>query len=82
MASARLLEYKRRADKIPKLPKAIGRSYIMSINSAEYDRVFRRTQSAKMAALAWEGRPSKWRAVCRDVALFIGFCMIIALACF
>jgi hypothetical protein len=78
MASARLLEYKRRADKIPVAPK--GRPYVMSINSAEHDRVFRRTQSTKMAALRWEKREPKLRSICRDIALFIGFCIIVAIA--
>ena len=74
MASAKLLEYKRRADKIPKLPKAKGRPYIISINSAEYDRVFRRQQSAKMAALAWEREPhwKSWAAaICAAVFIII-----------
>ena len=73
MASSRLLEFKRRADKIPTAPK--GRPYVISINSAEHDRVFRRTQSAKMAAREWE-RPIEptW------AAWMAGFCIIAFIA--
>ena len=81
MASAKLLEYKRRASNIPANPanapepsKRIGRPFVMSINSAEYDRVFRRQQSAKMAALAWEREPhwKSWAAaICAAIFIII-----------
>jgi hypothetical protein len=82
MASARLLTYQRAAAKIPTLPK--GRSYTMSVNSDFHDRVFRRTQSAKMGNLAWEGRTKALRSWCEIAALgagltvFMAFCVLLA----
>ena len=81
MASGQLLYYQRAAAKIPpnpanapELPKRTGRPFVMSINSAEYDRVFRRQQSAKMAALAWEREPhwKSWAAaICAAIFIII-----------
>ena len=68
--------YISRAQKrIDAMPKKVGRDYVMSINSAEHDRVFRRTQSAKMAAREWE-RPIEptW------AAWMAGFCIIAFIA--
>ena len=85
MASGQLLYYQRAASKIPPNPAnapetvappslRIGRPFVMSINSAEYDRVFRRQQSAKMAALAWEREPhwKSWAAaICAAIFIII-----------
>jgi hypothetical protein len=79
MASARLLKFQEAAAKIPPNPvnapepiKPRGRPYVMSINSAEHDRVFRRTQSAKMAATGWQSRLKPFRSWCEIAALGAG----------
>ena len=79
MASARLLEYKRRADKIP---TRIGRAYTMSINSDAHDLSFRRAQSQRMQNMAWENRAKPLMSWFRIAALFIGFAVFMAACVF
>lgn len=76
--SPRLLEFKRRADKIPR-----GKGYIMSKEAAHHpdDLSFRRQQSKKMADLDWEREPvwHSWLAGF-GAAVFVAIVILMALA--
>ena len=79
--SPRLLEYQRRAAKIPPAPWA-GKGYAPS-KHAEFksdDLVFQRQQSAKMAALDWE-RPVEpmWKSILAGIFLAITMAIIVIL---
>ena len=80
MASARLLQYRDAAAKIPR--RKIGRDYIMSINSDSLNDIFARTQSQRMQKMTWENRLQPLRPWCQEVVagllivFFIAVCAI------
>lgn len=62
MASPRLLEFKRRADKIP------SKTYVMSVNTSRYANMeIPRTQSKAMESAQWEGRLAPPRPIWKDL---------------
>ncbi len=81
MPSPRLLEFKRRADKIPSAPWH-GKGYAPSRETPKYEGLmFQRQQSKKMADLDWEREPiwHSWLAGC-GAAVFVAIVILMALA--